>query len=335
MTSDCTTLTVAAEPFEQIEHEWVALAQRLPRPLPFHFPDWHRVWWSHYGDGRTPLYLAVREDDVLTGVVPLMHDGDTLAIAGDPEICDYTDLPVTDGDPAMLLPSVLDAVGPLSWRTLHLWGLPEESAALDAVRAWGDDRGYQTELDFEAVCPRVTLAPDWETYLAGLSKKDRHELKRKMRRFAEAGGGVRLRVLTEPAAVDAALDAFFYLHRVSRHDKAQFMTPKMEAFFRDMAVTLAGRDVARLYLVEVDAKPAAALLGFKSGDELLLYNSGYDPAYASFSLGIVSKAMALQSAIEDGLTTFDFLRGAEPYKYDLGGQDRIVRQIWVRRRDEG
>jgi CelD/BcsL family acetyltransferase involved in cellulose biosynthesis len=334
LTSDCTTLTVAAEPFEQIEHDWAALAQRLARPLPFHFPDWHRAWWSHYGDGREPIFLAVRDETALAGVVPLMRAGETLSIAGDPQICDYTDLPITVADPAGLLTPVLDAVDLLPWQTFHLWGLPEESAALDAARGWSDARGYEAETDFEAVCPRVTLAPDWETYLSGLSKKDRHELKRKMRRFAEAGADVRLRVLSEPAAMDSALDVFFHLHRISRHDKAQFMTEQMEAFFRQMAVALAGRGIARLYLVEVDARPAAALLGFKSGDELLLYNSGYDPAYASASVGLVSKAMALQSAIDDGLVTLDFLRGAEPYKYDLGGQDRIVRQIWVRRREE-
>jgi CelD/BcsL family acetyltransferase involved in cellulose biosynthesis len=78
----------------------------------------------------------------------------------------------------------------------------------------------------------------------------------------------------------------------------------------------------------------AALLAFLSGDELLLYNSGYDPEYAHASVGLVSKAMAMQRGVAEGLSVFDFLRGAEPYKYDLGGQDRIVRQIWVRRRDE-
>jgi CelD/BcsL family acetyltransferase involved in cellulose biosynthesis len=67
----------------------------------------------------------------------------------------------------------------------------------------------------------------------------------------------------------------------------------------------------------------------------LLYNSGYDPAFSQASVGIVSKAMALQSAIADGARAFDFLRGAEPYKYDLGGRDRIVRQMWVRRNDQG
>jgi CelD/BcsL family acetyltransferase involved in cellulose biosynthesis len=333
--ADCLTLTVASEPFEQLQQDWTALADRLPRPLPFHRPAWHHTWWSHFGDGREPLYLAVREDGTLAAVVPLMRDGDTIALAGDPQICDYTDLPVTAADPASLLPGVLDALEAMPWQTLHLWGLPEDAPALAITRTWAELRGHEVEVDFEAVCPRIAPLSDWDAYLASLSKKDRHELKRKMRRFEESGGDVCTRILTTPAEVDAALDTFFHLHRVSRHDKAQFMTPAMEAFFRDMAVRLAADGLVRLYLIEVNAQPAAALLAFRSGDELLLYNSGYDPAFSQASVGIVSKAMALQSAIADGVRAFDFLRGAEPYKYDLGGTDRIVRQLWVRRNDRG
>jgi len=322
---------VAPEPFEALAPEWDGLAHRLQRPIPFSFPDWHRAWWDHFGAERTPLYLAVRENGRLLAVLPLMRDGDTLALAGDPEICDYTSVPIAEPATAMVLTRMLAAVDALPWRTFHLWGLPEESPALGATRAWAEGRGYAVEADFEAVCPRVTLRADWETYLGSLSKKDRHELRRKMRRFEQAGADVRLRVLSTPAEVEAALPAFFHLQRVSHRGKEAFMTPRMEAFFRDMAVALAAHGHARVYQVEVDERPAASLLTFLSGDELLFYNSGYDPEYGHASVGLVSKAMAMQRCVEDGLAAVDFLRGAEPYKYDLGGQDRIVRQLWVRR----
>jgi len=331
LTADCPALTVAPASFEELAPEWEALAARLPRPIPFHFPAWHRIWWAHFGGGREPLYLALREDETLAGVVPLMRDGDTLGVAGDPEICDYTDVPVTAAGGAALWPCVLEAVDALPWRTFHLWGLPEEAPALALTSAWGERRGYEVETDFEAVCPRVTLGGDWETYLAGLSKKDRHELRRKLRRFEQVGADVRLRVLCAPEEVEAALPDFFRLQRISHRGKEAFMTPRMEAFFSEMAVALAARGHARIYEIDVDGRAAASLLTFLSGDELLFYNSGYDPAYAQASIGLVSKAMAMQRCVEDGLAVADFLRGAEPYKYDLGGQDRIVRQMWVRR----
>src|SRR5262249_29246323 len=142
---------------------------------------------------------------------------------------------------------------------------------------------------------------------------------------------VRFRTLSTRAEIEAALPDFFHLHRVSRHDKREFMTDAMEGFFRQVAGELAAEGLLRLFLIEIDGAPAAALIAFASGDELLLYNSGYDPAFAHASVGLISKALTLQAAIEAGLATYDFLRGAEPYKYDLGATDRIVRQLWITR----
>jgi CelD/BcsL family acetyltransferase involved in cellulose biosynthesis len=331
LTACSVALTAAPRPLVEIVGAWAALAARLPRPLPFDRPAWHETWWSRFGGARTPLYLAIEADGDLAAVLPLLRDGDTLALAGDPEICDYTRFPAAVEPSPALLDAALTAVDALDWRTVHLWGLPEDSPALAPIAAWGAARGYRVEEDFEAVCPRLPLPADWDGYLASLTKKDRHELKRKLRRLEEAGTGLAFRALSDPEAVAGVLDAFFHLHRVSRHDKAEFMSPAMEGFFREMAVRLAAEDAVRLFLVELNGGPVAALLAFLSGDELLLYNSGYDPAYAHASVGLISKALTLRWAIESGLRTFDFLRGAEPYKYDLGGRDRAVRQLWIHR----
>lgn len=324
-------VTVTVEPFAQIEDEWQSLAGTLERPVPFDFPAWHRAWWAAFDGGREPVTLALRDGAALVGIAPMMRNGDTIMLAGDAEICDYTDALVTSGDRAELWPRVLDTLDDLPWTTLHLWGLDENSSVLAETETWSAARGFRSEMDFEAVCPRVESLTDWESYLASLSKKDRHELRRKMRRFESVGERVELRVLSDPEAVGGALDTFVYLHRISRHDKREFMSEQMESFFRGMATGLAADDLVRLFVVDVDGQPAASLLAFVSGDELLLYNSGYDPAFAHASVGLVSKALTLKWAIENGLQAYDFLRGAEPYKYDLGCRDRILRQIWVRR----
>ena len=73
------------------------------------------------------------------------------------------------------------------------------------------------------------------------------------------------------------------------------------------------------------------ILAFENASTVFLYNSGYDPQYASFSIGLASKALILGEAIEAGRRCADFLRGHEPYKYDLGGKDRQVYKATVRR----
>jgi CelD/BcsL family acetyltransferase involved in cellulose biosynthesis len=63
------------------------------------------------------------------------------------------------------------------------------------------------------------------------------------------------------------------------------------------------------------------LLGFWSKGWFGAYQSGWDPAYAPHSIGSVLVANAVRNAAEHGAHTFDFLRGAESYKYRFGAFD--------------
>jgi CelD/BcsL family acetyltransferase involved in cellulose biosynthesis len=74
------------------------------------------------------------------------------------------------------------------------------------------------------------------------------------------------------------------------------------------------------------------LFAFESADTTFLYNSGYDPEYAHFAVGLLSKAYAIRESIGRGKQTFDFLRGDEEYKRHLGGQPREVRRLRFRQR---
>jgi CelD/BcsL family acetyltransferase involved in cellulose biosynthesis len=98
-----------------------------------------------------------------------------------------------------------------------------------------------------------------------------------------------------------------------------------------MASAMAAEGLIRLFMLRVNAKPAAAVLCFDAGSHLYLYNSGYDPEYSGLSVGIVSKALCLQWAIENGKKGLDFLRGDEPYKYDLGAKDQDIYRLTLRR----
>jgi CelD/BcsL family acetyltransferase involved in cellulose biosynthesis len=123
------------------------------------------------------------------------------------------------------------------------------------------------------------------------------------------------------------LDRFFALHRLSRGDKANFMTGDVERFFRDIADALAPLDRLRLSVLTFDGEDAAVLFGFALGRVIALYNAAYDPGLASLSVGIVSHAWAIREAIASGYARYDLLRGGEPYKYDLGARDRWLARL--------
>jgi CelD/BcsL family acetyltransferase involved in cellulose biosynthesis len=324
-------LSVRRQELDSLRGEWQDLLSRTPEPHVFYRPLWQELWLEHFGDGREPLFLAVRDGQRLVGVAPLMREGARLSLVGDYEICDYMDFVVEPGREQEVIPALLRALGEEPWEEIELRGLAAYSPTLAALPKAAETLSWRVERELEAVAPHVDLPSSWEDYLGHLDKKDRHELKRKLRRLHQGGAQVRLRDLRSRDDVAAGMDDFLHFHTTSRSDKAEFMSPQMEGFFRDMAATLADEGLIRLFVMELDGRPVASVLCFDCCRQLHLYNSGFDPNLSSLSVGLLSKVLCLEAAIEEGKGCVDFLRGSEPYKYDLGGQDLPIYRCVLRR----
>jgi CelD/BcsL family acetyltransferase involved in cellulose biosynthesis len=325
------SIKVRREEQSALAAEWAALLERCSDPVPFLHPTWHRVWLEEFQDGREQLLYAARDDDgALFGVASLLRTDATLSFVGHYSICDYMDFVVAPDRANDFFPALLEALGAESWSEIDLRGLRDRSSTLEALPAAAQAAGLTFEREEEAVAPHIDLAATWEDYVAALGKKDRHELRRKMRRL-QAAGELELHTYTTPPDVEAHLPLLLQMMIESRSDKANFMSEQMGRFFHRMAPALAAEGLIRLYELELDTKPVASVLCFDQGGQLYLYNSGYDPDFAERSVGIVSKAYCLSDAIESGKRCVDFLRGHEPYKYDLGGKDRQIYKATVQR----
>ena len=86
-------------------------------------------------------------------------------------------------------------------------------------------------------------------------------------------------------------------------------------------------DALRMYAIRLEGRIVAVFYGFSLGRTVYYYLSGYDPSMEKLSVGTILVAHAIEQAVRDGAKTFDFLRGAEDYKYAWGAQDR-----WNKRR---
>ncbi|MEX0749943.1 MAG: GNAT family N-acetyltransferase [Dehalococcoidia bacterium] len=326
-----TQLAVNDEPFDAVAGEWSELVAQCRNAIPFATPQWQRVWLRHFQGDRKLRVLSVREGERLIGVAPLLVDGDLAEFVGHYSICDYMDAIVAPGYEREFYARVLEHLARDGVTSLDLRGVREWSSTLECVCNCAEGIGYGVQRELEALSPSVELAGDWDAYLGQLSKKDRHELRRKLRRLMSAGG-VELQVVTAPDEALEQLETLFRLMRISSHHKEEFLDrPGMMAFFRDMTRTMAEAGMLRLYFLTFDGQPVASVLNFDVGGVLYMYNSGYDPEYAHYAVGLMSKALLVRDAIENGRSCVDFLRGDESYKYDLGGKDQQVYRLVLTR----
>ncbi len=323
---------ITSEDLDVLESEWAALHARVPGASPFLHPAWHRAWLRTFGKTVRPVFLSVRRGEDLIGVAALDMDREQARELGDHNVRDYGGPLALSGEEGAVASGLLEWLREDLTPGLMLWGVPADSAIVPAVEAAAASGGWTFERGHEAVCPGVDLPGDFEGYIAALSKKDRHELRRKLRNFEAAAGSSSFASVTDPGALVEALEGLFHLMRVSRGDKDEFLTPEMESFFRDVVAALGQLGMARLSTLSLDGTPVAMTLAFEDAETTYLYNSGYDPASSHLAVGLVGKAYAIRDSIERGKRRFDFLRGEEEYKRRLGGVDRELVRLHLQSR---
>ena len=324
------TAEVRQESFDTIWERWERILPLCATDSVFLTPWWHRVWWDLFGGSRQPRILSANDGDELIGVAPLMQDGDgLLTFLGDHNLTDYFDFLTPPERADEFYPALWASLLEMEWTTLDLPSIPGASPTLARLPKLAESSGYSVEIEREETTPTARLPANWDAYLAGLRKKDRHELRRKLRRLDRDSSHRQYVVDGEP--LDGAMREFFRLLRASRQDKNEFLTPEREEFFIEIARQAAKRNMFELSFLEVDGENAAACICFDYGGDYLLYNSGYDPSYSRLSVGLLNKALSLRAAIENGRSEFNFLKGNERYKYNLGGKDADVMRLQVRR----
>ena len=324
------TLQVSQEGLPQLWEEWEGLIANYSQATVFQTPLWHDVWWQEFGGAAELRLITVRDDGVLVGIAPFMYQNGALMFVGDTDLWDYHAPIIVDGREDCFYSALFGYLEQQEWTRMDLRSLPQTSPVADRFMDMAKSRGYKVELIPEDVSPGLALPSSWEDYLALLSKKDRHELRRKLRRL-ERQDSYSWYSVNGAASLEGTLTDFFNLMRDSRQDKAMFLTSQRERFFKQMVDKLARSNVVKLFFMEISGERVASALCFDFGNVRYLYNSGFNPDYSSLSVGLLLKAMCIRQAIEEGMTYFDFLRGDEPYKYDLGAKDVPLFALVVQR----
>jgi len=353
--------------FDVLQAEWNQLLQCSVTNVPFLSWEWQRAWWDAFGEEgaypgqnrrRLRLLTARDEDGRLKAIAPLFIEDTpvepgamlpevhierpaavsdtwqrTLYLIGGTEVSDYLDFIAPAEFHREACMAFIDALaGQTDWQAFDLHCVPGDSPTLAALDELARAHGWDVEQAREEVCPVVELPGTWEEYMSfTLDKKQRHELRRKMRRAMQETR-VEWYWVERAENLEQGLETFFQLHKASQRGKDAFMDEHMQGFFRNVARLALEKGWLRLSILTFNSQPVASYLNFDYGHDRLVYNSGYDPdAYADLAPGVVLVAFMIEDAIQHGLKRFDFLRGGERYKYEFGPTQTEVRRMLIRR----
>lgn len=309
----------SADRLECVEPEaWDALLAASRLHSPFLSWTWQHHWVAAFGAGRRlDVRRVVDAEGGLVAVLPLYEAAPgVLELVGGADVSDYLDLLVRAGQEDEAWSALLQSrvAGRERW-VLH--AVPAASPTVRTLPALAGSCSLGATVELEERCPVLALPSSWDTYLASLSGKHRHELTRKIRRLEREVPDGRVVAVHRADEVGARLGDFLALHRASRVGKAKFMDERMEAFFRAAIPALARREGVRLWLLEAGGEPIASFICLEWDDTVGLYNSGFAPARAGLSPGLVLLSHVIRDAIARRRARFDFLRGEERYKLEF------------------
>ena len=328
----------------ELASEWNELLKNSASDVPFLRYEYLQAWFQTLGGGEWSegdLYVVTgrRPEGSLAGIAPLFfttnREGEpALMLLGSIEISDYLDLIAPQEDLEEFVESLfVHLAGPESpgWQTLDWWNFLESSPTLPILKEAAGRRGWKYTQEILQHCPYIPLPGDWETYLQEqVDKKQRHEIRRKMRRAESYEEPIRWYFVENESTLDAEIEAFMDL-MANDEQKAKFLTDAMRRQFRlgTWAAWRAG--YLQLAFLTIGAVKAAGYINFDYENHIWVYNSGLNFSYGSLSPGWVLLGYLLQWANENRRKVFDFLRGDEEYKYKFGGIDRRVLRVKITR----
>jgi CelD/BcsL family acetyltransferase involved in cellulose biosynthesis len=303
-------------------------------------PEWLLPWWNHFGEGRELATICVREGRRLIGLMPLFLEQARLAgvevrrlaFLGDGDTgCDYLDVLAEPGREREVLDHCLAKLVELPWDLCDLDGLWRESfTALQLAQRFPAGKasgGVVRDGRLRYVCPHIPLTGTWEQYLEGLGRR---ENLRRREKWIYRQPGVSIHCARDPEPAGKAIEEFLALHRARwavEGGSDGLTDARHEAFHRDASQELARAGMLRMYTLYAARRPVASVYGVVQGEKFNYYQSGYDPNWASRSVGLTLLARTVQDAFAEGLREFDVLRGNEGYKGEWSRGERWTIQL--------
>jgi len=276
--------------------------------------QWQRAWWETLGRGDL-LLIAAERDGQVVAVAPLYaHAGMVYLVGADD--ADSLDL-LGEGGDAEVLAAILETARARvpGFLGFELEPVPETSPTTRALAAAADRLGLSC-IDHwgeSAVAPQLELRGRPAVGRAAVNKQSLRRHEARLRR----GGPVEVVHLREGPAILPHLEAFFEQH-VARWAATPtpsfFGWPRVRAFYRRLTELAGESGWLRFTRLDWNGQAVAFHFGFCYRGSYLWHKPSFAVELARRSPGEVLLRHLLLAALDEGVHSFEFGLGSEPFK---------------------
>ncbi len=315
------------EEFLMLQERWNRLLHSSSQNSIFLTHQWFVSWWKCFSEEKSLELIIIKDDqDAWEGIAPLMRERNSLRFIASQEVSDYCDFIVASDREEEFYAEFLETIiGQYpDIEALELMNLKSDSLTLTLLPRISAQKGFSCTSFESEVAPILRLPPTYEEFLSAMTRRHRHELKRKLRRVNQLGGAKVINI-ADQQGLQTWIHSFIELHRKSDPSKKAFWNKGgMVEFFKEIVHQFSLEKWVELSLLLDEDKIMALLLNFLYEEEIDFYNVAYDRDYAWYTPGLYLFHHRLSQAIKEGKRKADFLRGREKYKYYFGAKDSKI-----------
>ena len=319
-----------------LERDWNQLLITSKANTIFLTWEWISAWIQAGGKTNPPFVICVRDvAENLVGIAPFymakLRFGRiipyrTLRIMADVATgAEYPDLIVAPEAEPEVSQIIIDTLVGLRARWDCLW--------LPNVASWTGAESRLLKPCYDAGLlsrsrPRdfsvVELPDNMNAYVRALSSNKRQQLRGEMKRI---GGrpDVSVKRCERAEEIPRFLDALFDLHyrrwKTQGEEGSFRRKPQLAEFYKHFVPRAYAKGWLWLFALEDQGEVKAVQLGYVYDDAFHQIQEGFDPDYEK-GAGNVLRARVIESCIEAGVRTFDFLGGMSEHKRRWRAQER-------------
>lgn len=334
------------EELAELEERWNEFVEQSGGDL-YSSYEWCRTWWKYYGNGRElEIHLFQRENRIVA-LFPTFREILRLGPLSIRLIrlvgCDHS----TTTCGVVIAPGEIETViaayakwlsRSQAWDMVHWAPLAGYFPHRQVITQEFRKNGFWTVYSSGDGGPHIVwdLPATFDAFLAGLSKKERSNIK--IARKKNADETSQIDSVTTPHEVERWLPTFFEQHQTQWHAEGKLGHfadwPMAQGFHQELACRLSARGCLQLLRLDVPGHSIGFQYNYVFNRRVhwLLGSRDIDTKWDPFSSGRVLHVETIQQAIARGDHSIDGLRGLYDYKIRLGGKVTQLQSIVLIRR---
>lgn len=325
MSSHFSTFIVNTEDnFEAVRNSWNLILEKSRSKNLFLRWEWLYNWWSIYRDDNSELkIIIVKMNGEIVGIAPLyLH---TRSLSGFRELrflgsahigSDYLDFIIVKEYESLIIPEILKYIKDNTrWDLITLSDVPLNSPVLSYAKTLFNNHSIYLNNSY-TTCPFLKLSKGAQDMMNGVASNLRNIIKRKSAKLGKLKDTEFIDCIPKDG-FKVPYDHLLELNKIRaevKGIKSPFLDNRFDRFHRKILSSLFPLGMAKLSFLKINGQPVAANYLFQYNSTVYYYQSGFDPQWKQLSPGTLLHYHCIQSAIEEGIEKYDFLRGDEQYK---------------------